>query len=164
MLDGLTGVLATTDKKGVGASGGAEGELIKGQALTTSLDDAGTGSLGEAEGADGELGDLKETLVISDGANQDEDLTLVTLSKPSKARDGKRRAVDAGLEKTLQDKLVELSLGTAGKEAVKLDKQAKVNVLAARSGTATALDVVLLDVDTLGRGEERRGEEEREGG
>jgi hypothetical protein len=150
VLDGLAGGLAAADEEGVGSGGGAEGKLIKGDDLATGLEDAGAGGLGDAEGADGELGDGEEALVIGDGTDGDEDLALGTLGEASKAGEGKGGAVDARHEETAEDDLVELGLGTAGEEAVKLHEEAKVHILGAGGGTATVLDVVLLDVDTLG--------------
>ena len=69
VLDSLTGVLGATDEEGVGTSWCPQGKLIDGKSLTTSLDDAGAGGCSEAEGGDGELGELKETVVVSDSAN-----------------------------------------------------------------------------------------------
>jgi hypothetical protein len=60
MLDGFTRVLWSAEEKSVGAGWGALRKLIEGEALTTGLDDTGTGGCGEAEGGDGELGDFEE--------------------------------------------------------------------------------------------------------
>lgn len=79
VLVGLTGSLGATDEDDVGASGGAEGELVEGQALTAGSSDAGTGGSGEAEGADGELGALDHAGVVGDLGNSGHDLTLVLL-------------------------------------------------------------------------------------
>lgn len=64
VLDGLAGVLGATEEEGVGTGGGAEGDLIDGQSLTTGSDDASTGGRGEAEGSDGKLGDFWKLLVL----------------------------------------------------------------------------------------------------
>jgi hypothetical protein len=69
MLDGLTGILGSTEEEGVGSSGEAGGDLVNGQSLTTGLLDARAGRGGEAEGGDGELGELEKTDIVSDGAN-----------------------------------------------------------------------------------------------
>jgi hypothetical protein len=74
MLDGLTGVLGSTEEEGVGSSGEAGGDLIHGEALAAGLLDAGTGRGGEAHSRNGELGELKETVVVSDGP----DLTSIS--------------------------------------------------------------------------------------
>jgi hypothetical protein len=62
MLDGFTGVLWSSEEKGVGASWGALRKLIEGEGLAASLDDAGTGGGGETEGSDGQLWDFEEAL------------------------------------------------------------------------------------------------------
>lgn len=69
VLDGLTGVLGATEEESVGSSGEAGGDLVNGQGLTASLLDTGTSRGSEAESSYGELGELKETVVISDGAD-----------------------------------------------------------------------------------------------
>jgi hypothetical protein len=77
MLHCLTRVLRSSEQDDIGAGWCTHSELIKGDALTTSLLDASTGSSGEAECADGHLGDLEETVVVSDSANHGADLALV---------------------------------------------------------------------------------------
>lgn len=69
MLEGLTGVLGSTEEEGVGSSGEAGSDLVDGEALTTGLLDAGAGRGGEAESRNGELGDLEHAVVVSDGAD-----------------------------------------------------------------------------------------------
>ena len=69
MLDGLTGVLGATEEEGVGSGRGAGSNLVDGEALTTSLLDAGAGGGSEAEGRNGELGELEHAVVVSDGAD-----------------------------------------------------------------------------------------------
>ena len=119
VLDGLTGVLGATEEEGVGTGRGAHGQLIDGQGLTTSGDNAGAGSVGVAEGGNRELGELKETVVVSDGADQDDGLALVSLSGVlvgSSGNDlGERhgRAVDLAHHQATEDSGVELAVGTA---------------------------------------------------
>jgi hypothetical protein len=74
MLEGLTGVLGSTEEDGVGSGGETGGNLVDGEALTTSLLDAGAGGGGEAHSRNGELGDLKHAVVVGDGA----DLILIS--------------------------------------------------------------------------------------
>jgi hypothetical protein len=69
VLDGLTRVLGSAEKDGVGTSGGAGGDLVDGEALTTSLLNARTSGGSEAHSGDRELGQLKETVVVGDGAD-----------------------------------------------------------------------------------------------
>ena len=56
----LPGELGTSEEQSAGSRGGAQGKLIKSDDLTAGLEDAGTGSLRHLQGADGELGDLRE--------------------------------------------------------------------------------------------------------
>lgn len=79
VLDSLTGVLGATDEDDVGASGGTGGELVEGEALTAGLDDAGAGGGGEAQSADGELGNLEETRVVGDLGDGGDGLALELL-------------------------------------------------------------------------------------
>lgn len=79
VLDSLTGVLGATEEDDVGTGWCAEGELVECDGLTTGLLNAGTGSCGELERADAELGELEETVVIGDGTDNGADLALVDL-------------------------------------------------------------------------------------
>lgn len=79
VLDGLTGVLGAAEEEGVGTGGEAGSDLVDGEDLTAGLLDAGTGGGSEAESRNGELGELKETVVVGDGANDDNGLALVGL-------------------------------------------------------------------------------------
>lgn len=79
VLDGLAGVLGSTEEQSVGTSGETGGNLVDGESLTTSLLDAGAGRGGEAQGSDGELGELEEAVVVGDGADNDNGLALVGL-------------------------------------------------------------------------------------
>jgi hypothetical protein len=69
VLDGLTGVLGSTEEEGVGSSGEAGSNLIDGEALAAGLLNAGASRGGEAEGRNGELGELEKTVVVSDGTD-----------------------------------------------------------------------------------------------
>ena len=56
-----------------------QSELVQGQSLTTVGDDPVPGGSGEAQGGNGELADLGETLVIEDLSDNDDGLgTLLT--------------------------------------------------------------------------------------
>jgi hypothetical protein len=119
VLDGLTGVLGATEEEGVGTGRGAHGQLIDGQGLTTSGDNAGAGSVGVAEGSDRELGELKKTVVVSDGADQDDGLALVGLGRVLVGSSGNNlgqrhgRTVDLAHVQTAEDSGVKLAVGTA---------------------------------------------------
>jgi len=133
MLDGLTGVLLATEQDGVGTGGGTESELIKGDDLTAGLQDAGLGGLGDAQASKGELGDLEEAVVVSDGTDNDGGLTILTGHVASNTGNGHWGTVDAGHKETLQDDLVEGRVRAAGEESVELfwigeKKEGKVTV------------------------------------
>lgn len=114
VLEGLTGVLGTAEDQGVATGRSAESELVEGNGLTTSGDDAGTGGSGEAESSNGNLGEGKETVVVGDGADNNDGalLTLlVDVGDDTRERDG--GAVDLGHEEASENNLVEGSVGTA---------------------------------------------------
>ena len=119
VLDGLTGVLGSTEEDGVGTGGETGGNLVDGESLTTSLLDAGAGRGGEAHGSDGELGELEEAVVIGDSADNDNGLALVVLrvglvgGGSDDLGEGDRGAVDLGHHKTAEDNLVEGRIGAA---------------------------------------------------
>lgn len=114
VLDGLTGVLGSTEEEGVGTGGLLESELIESQGLAASGEDASAGSGGETEGRNGDGGDLEETVVIGDGTDNNDGLLLVAvLDVVDNARDRHGRTVDAAHEQPAEDNLVESRVGTA---------------------------------------------------
>lgn len=112
VLDGLTGVLGTTEQQGVATSGGTESKLIEGQSLTAGSENASTGGGSESESSDAQLGDLEKAVVVGDGGNNNDDLALLVSGLTRKAGDGDRGSVDAGHEQTAEDDLVEARVGT----------------------------------------------------
>lgn len=76
VLVGGTSGAATTEEDGLGTSGALESELIESEDLTTSGDNASTGSVGDAEGAHLHLGELGAD-VISDAANDNDDAVIL---------------------------------------------------------------------------------------
>jgi hypothetical protein len=54
-------------------------QLIESHALATSFGDSSASRFSESESSDSELGDLKLSLIISDGTNECNSLTLVWL-------------------------------------------------------------------------------------
>ena len=108
VLDGFTGVPLAAEKDGVRAGRRTERKLVEGEDLTTSLEDALLGSGGETERGDRELGNLKQTNVIRDGANGHNHLRVAvgrTLGLLDDAREGNGGAVDLGEEKTVENRL-----------------------------------------------------------
>lgn len=114
VLNSLTGVLGSTEEEGVASGRGAESKLIKGEDLTTGSQDASASGGGEAEGSDAELGDGQETVVIGDGADDDDGL-VVGLLRHVGDDAGERHwgPVDAGHEEAAEDDLVEGRLSAA---------------------------------------------------
>lgn len=76
VLDGLTSVLWSSQEKGVASGWCSEGQLIQGQDLTSSSDNARSSSRGEAESSNAEFGDGQKTVVVSDGADNDDGLVV----------------------------------------------------------------------------------------
>lgn len=114
VLDGLTGVLGTTENKGVAASGSTESKLIQSDGLTAGGDNAGAGGGSEAESRNRDIGERKETVVVGDGSdNNDGALLALLVDVGNNAREGHRRTVDLGHEETAENNLVEGSVGTA---------------------------------------------------
>lgn len=149
VTDSLAGVAGATEDNGVATGGGSAGELVEGDDLTASLQDAGLSTLGEAEGSNGDLlGGLHETVVVSDGTNDDDGLASSTRAGDSTrdAGDRHRGTVSLGEEELSQDDLVELGIRTASKEAVKLHKQAQVWVLRSRLLALATASVGLAEV------------------
>ena len=60
-------------------SGCKEHELIKSETLSTSFNDSGSCGLGESEGGDSDLGNFKESNVISHSANNDGDSISIAI-------------------------------------------------------------------------------------
>jgi len=71
--------------------GGEEHKLVKSEALAACFHDSGSGGLREPECGHGQLGDLEETDVVSDGADDDGDsvLLLAEMLHESGDRDGR---------------------------------------------------------------------------
>lgn len=114
VLDRLASILRTTEQEGVSSGRRAEGELVQSQDLTTSLLNPGPSSRREAEGSDGQFGDGEETVVVGDGADDDDGLALVRIGgvgDDAGQRDG--GTVDSGHKQTAQNDLVEVGIGTA---------------------------------------------------
>jgi len=150
VTDSLTSGTAASEKHAVLTSGSLESELIKSQALTTSLHNASTGSVGETKSTHTHLGYLKHTLIVGYRANKNGNLVLTTLHELSKLGEREGGAVDVALEQPLKHSLVEFGVSPPGKEAVKLHEKAEVRVL--RTGfvpPVNLLTATLFKIDTL---------------
>ena len=148
VLEGLAVGAAATEEDCVCTSGGADSELVEGEALTTGLLDACAGRVGEAESADRHLGDVKETGVVDDSADNDGSLAETSLHVGVDARDGHDRAVVLALHEALEHLLVEGRGGATAQELVELHKESEVGILAAGElslGLSLAVAVELVD-------------------
>jgi hypothetical protein len=154
VLDGLTGVLGSTDEEGVGTGGETGGNLVDGESLTTSLLDAGAGRGGEAHGSDGELGELEKTDIVGDGADNDNGLASVGLggvlvgSGRDDLGEGDRGTVDLRHHQTAEDDLVEGSVGATGKELVKANQQLNVGVGRLRDLAVPVSNMVAIKINS----------------
>lgn len=72
----LTRCPEAAEQNGVRTGRGAEGELVEGDSFTAGSDNSLLGSAGEAQSGDGEFGNLRETNVISDGADLNDDFRV----------------------------------------------------------------------------------------
>lgn len=115
VLEGLTGVLGATEDQSVATCGSTESKLIQSNGFTAGSNDAGTGGGGESQGSDGCLGELEESVVIGDGADDDDNslLSLLLLGVGHNAGQGDGRSVDLGHEQTSKNDLVEGRVGSA---------------------------------------------------
>ena len=147
VFDGLTGILLSTEEGAVGTSRATLSKLVKSEALTTSLHNAGTGSLGETEGSNLEGRDLEHTLIISNGSNDNRD--GVGLGVLGDGTEGHRGTINLTHTETLENNGVEARSSTAREEAVELDQKVKVDVVTVGCGALQGLDVVLLNINTL---------------
>lgn len=120
--DGLSLVSVTLDKGGVLASGGAASKLVKSENLTTSLQNASTGSASDTEGGNSQLGEFQKTSIVSNGADNNKNVLardFAILDCSSKITSGNRWSVGLGKVKRLKKLLVELRLGTTSQNTVK---------------------------------------------
>ncbi len=85
-------------------------------------------------GTYGQLGDLVESQVVGDGADNDGGLVgaALALHLADETSERDNGAVDLGHEQTSEDDLVELGVAAASQETVELDEQQQVDIVAAR--------------------------------
>jgi len=147
---GRTGSAAALHQDGVLSLGGLEGQLVEGENLTTGLEDAFASARGHVHGAERQLGDLVQTKIVGDRANDHGGLAIAAwlLHHARDASDGHGWSVHAAHIKTFQDDLVELGVGSAGQETVELDQEAQVDILAFRLRSAGLPHVLVTDVDS----------------
>lgn len=147
---GRTGSAASLHQDGVLSLGGLEGQLIEGEDLTAGLENAFARAGGDVHGAERQLGDLVQTKIVGDGADNDGGLAIAAwlLHHARDAGDRHGWPVHAAHIQTLQDDLVELGVGSASQEPVELDQQAQVDILAFGLRPTGLSHVLVTDVDS----------------
>ena len=122
MLDRLTCVLGSSKEQGVASSGGAESQLIQSQDFPSSSENASTSGGSEAESSNAELRDGKESVVVSNGANDHNSaLIIITRLVRNDSRDRDGGSVDTGHKESAEDDFVEGGLGSACHKRVSID-------------------------------------------
>lgn len=119
----------SSQQESVGTGRSLNDEFIDGLALATSLGDAGTSSLGEAESSNVELRAVQKTFIISDSANNNNGSVSFGTKVLNNFGDGDRGSVGTGGNESAQDGLCEGGASSAGEESEQLDQQLVVQVL-----------------------------------
>jgi hypothetical protein len=112
MLVCLPCSLHSSQQHSVGAGRCPQGELVKGDGLTASRDDALLGSTSETESSNRDLRDLSQPGVVGDGADLDDDFGFTVLGVGGllyDAREGKGCTVVLGQEESVEDNLIRSS-------------------------------------------------------
>mmetsp|Transcript_81386 Transcript_81386/g.256642 ORF Transcript_81386/g.256642 Transcript_81386/m.256642 type:complete len:232 (+) Transcript_81386:64-759(+) len=147
VLLGLAGLHRAAQEHRALSKRRAERKLVEGEALAAGVDDAGTCSLGEVEGANAHLGHLIDALVIRDRAHHTCDLTLFLGHVLDELREREGRPVLPCHVQPLGDDLVEPGVRAAGHELVELAQEPEVRVRALNLARADLLAAACLDVD-----------------
>ena len=126
VLNCLTCVLGASEEEGVASSGSTESQLIQGQDLSSSSENAGTSSGGDTESSNAELGDGQEPVVIGDGANNNNSALILLAKVRDNSGHGDGGSVDARHKESAEDDLVEGGFGSAGQESVQLHEELEV--------------------------------------
>ena len=90
MSNSLSGVSWTSDEQSVLTLWSTGSQLIQSDSLTTSLQDLSTSTSSESQSSNGSLWELKDTVVIGDGTNNDNGLVSSTLLRQSTGDSGNR--------------------------------------------------------------------------
>lgn len=117
-----SGTLALDQERAL-AGRRAHGQLIEGEDLAAGGQDAAARLLGDAQGAQLQLGDLQDAGVIGDGAHHHGDRLLAgaLLQEAGNALQRDGSLVGAAHEEAAQHDLVELLVGATVQEAVQLE-------------------------------------------
>lgn len=129
VLHGLASILGATEQDDIGAGWGTHGQLVESEALTARFLNASTCGRCKAKGTDAHLRHLVQAVVIGNGTDHRADLALGHLHGAGVVRDsynlGERDGglVDFRRHKTTENGFVEVAVGAAGEELVKLHQQ-----------------------------------------
>lgn len=139
------------EEDGVLSLGVLEGELIEGDDFTSSGSNSLSSGLSDSESADSELWDFEESDVVGNGTNNNSGLVLSALGLhlSDESSEGKWRSVDSGHKESLEDDLVEGSIGSSGQESVGLDEETEVDILGDRSASVRSSLVLALVVSKI---------------
>lgn len=173
VLDGLSGVLWSSQQNNIATSRGSHGKLIKCQAFTTGLLNSSSSSRCESESSDGELWNDLESVIVCDGADDCDSLALIGLLSrlcadfAVNAGDGHGRSVYSRHEQSLEDDFVEVGIGSScsslvflvlcacagfgiltSKESVELDEQLQIWVVALGCLSVAVPNVMTIKIDT----------------
>ena len=120
----------SSEEDSILAEGSYFRELVEGQNFTSCLDDSSAGLFGHSEGANSELGNGHESLVVEDISDDNQDFVLLLLIVGELGELGDGNWVPGGptLVESLVDDLVELGLGSSAQELIELDQESMVEV------------------------------------
>ena len=129
VLEGFS-LVSSAEENGVGSGGVLFGELVESKALSSSSQNSPSGGFGELESTDLQLRDHKESFIVEDVSDNNEDLFLgfFALGVLHQLRNRNRVAGSVRLVESLVNDLVEFRISSASKELVKLDQQSVVGV------------------------------------
>lgn len=114
VLHCLSGILRSTEEKGVRSSRCPQGELVQSQRLTASLLDSGPSSSGKTKSSDGQFRDRKKAVVIRNRTDDDNGFALLRLSDVrGNTRQGNGRAIDSRHKEAPENDFVEIGLRAA---------------------------------------------------
>jgi hypothetical protein len=128
---GFASVAFSLDENGVVAGWSHQSQLIESDHFAASLCDSLAGTLGDAESTDAELGNLQQTQVVGDSADDDCDIGFLSLALVQQTDNALQRnngLVDFAHKQTLEDDLVKLLVRATVQEAVQLKSQREISI------------------------------------
>ena len=128
----LSALPRTRQEHSAPALGRLQGQLVKGEDLTPSLEDATPGPAAHPQCTHLQLGNFQNPHIICDRPHNHGSLVLAArkLHLSDHAGQGQRWPVGSAHEQPLQHNLIEGGVGPSGQKPVQLDKQPQVDVLA----------------------------------